>query len=83
MLSLYAAWRLVSLRQGQHLSKCNPDQITMRNNEKFYSMKAVWPKGAGPEEMRTIPAIYCMVPHGEAETLYPGSREHCTIPCVP
>lgn len=71
MISLYAAWRFVSLQQGEYLSKGNPDQITMRNNEKFYSMKAVWPKGAGPEEMRDCPAIYCMVPHGAVETLTP------------
>jgi hypothetical protein len=82
MLSLYAAWRLVSLQQGKHLSKCNPDQITMRNNEKFYSMKAVWNKGAGPEEMRDCPAIYCMVPHGEAENLYPKSPKPCTMRAV-
>mmetsp|Transcript_13901 Transcript_13901/g.27456 ORF Transcript_13901/g.27456 Transcript_13901/m.27456 type:complete len:388 (-) Transcript_13901:77-1240(-) len=61
---VYTVWRLVSVHHMREWGIDEPNLVSQRNTEKYFSMRAVWAKESSPLKMSQTPAIFCMVPHG-------------------
>jgi len=63
-LGIWAVWRCLASHFMAKWDLTDQNIVSQRNNEKYFSLRAVWPKAASPAAVGRGPAIYCMVPHG-------------------
>ena len=57
-VTLYALWKVFACVQGPQLPSSNVKMLTQRNTERYFSMRAIWPKNTHPLDMRHKPAIF-------------------------
>mmetsp|Transcript_7608 Transcript_7608/g.17419 ORF Transcript_7608/g.17419 Transcript_7608/m.17419 type:complete len:383 (+) Transcript_7608:139-1287(+) len=64
LLGIWTAWRLLASHFLSKWDTGDQNTVSQRNNEKYFSIRVVWPKAASPSVTGKGPAIFCMVPHG-------------------